>query len=606
MQRETPTPTTLADLLALRASGDPERVAYRFLAEGEDEALHLTYAALDRRARQLAACLRDRGAAPGDRALLLHVPGLDYIEALFGCFYAGVVAVPAYPPRFHRPMLRLRALVGDAGARFALTSAALLARLGPQLPTEQVLAGLTWITPEEASTKDPAAFRIEAAAPEALAVLQYTSGSTGDPKGVMLSHRNLLANAGTITVQARVTPADHFVGWLPPFHDMGLIGSILAPALAGVESTLFPPVAFLQQPLRWLRAITRHGGTITAGPNFAYDLCARRATPAQVAALDLSRLRLAFCGAERVSPSTIEAFAAAFAPAGFRRSAFGPSYGLAEATLAVSIQVPGAEPVVEAFDTAALAAGRVEPRRDGAQARTLVGNGPPAGCQVAVFDPASRAPLGAGAIGELWVRGPSVAGGYWGQPERSEEIFRARPAGAEPGEAGWLRTGDLGFLSEGQVFVAGRHKDLIVLLGVNHHPEDLEATVGPCHPRLRPGGAAAFSVDADGEERLVLVLEVDTPRDLPAEAIAEAVRSAVADEHELTVHEVVLVRPGQSRGPPAARSSGAPAAPSTSRLASRRWPPAGSTPLRRRAARPTRSSSPRSGRSWPASSPSTR
>jgi acyl-CoA synthetase (AMP-forming)/AMP-acid ligase II len=538
------TPADLAGLLIERSGRGPDRLAFRFLADGEQEAGALTYGELDRRARAVAARLLARGAA-GERAILLHPPGLEYLEALFGCWYAGVVPVPAYPPRVGPHLARLRALVTDAQARFALTTSAVRQRLGAQIAADPVLAGLDWPGDEPVEPLSREAVAAAPRAPGGLALLQYTSGSTSAPKGVMLSHRTLLGHATELVAAFGGTAEDHEVSWLPPYHDMGLIGAIVAPLVAGCGATLMPPTAFLQRPLRWLQAVDTFGGTVTGAPDFAWDLCARRATPELVRSLDLRRLRVAFSGAERVRPETLERFAAAFAPAGFRREAFVPCYGLAEATLGISCRAPGQGAAVLAFDEEALGRGRAEPGRAGAPARALAGAGRPLGsAEVLVVDPETLLPRPDGEVGEIWARSVGVADGYWNQPELSARTFGARPAGAPPGSPAWLRTGDLGFLRGGELFVTGRLKDLLVLLGFNHYPEDIEATAAAAHPRLRPRGGAAFSVEVGGEEKLVLVHEVEDPRQVPAEEVLAALRGAVAEAHQVPVHEAVLVPPG--------------------------------------------------------------
>jgi amino acid adenylation domain-containing protein len=542
-----PSPVDGADLcaiLAARAWLTPDRLAFRYLVDGEDEEALVTYGELDRRARSVAACLAAHGAR-GERALLLHAPGLDYVESLLGCFYAGVVAVPAYPPRFDRSMARLRALARDAGARFALTTPP-LHQLVLQHPEGGLsLEGVTWITSELQAEGGPP-FEPAPGVDGALALLQYTSGSTSEPKGVMLSQRHLVANARQVIERARLTAEDRGVSWLPPYHDMGLVGAIVVPLVAGFETTLLSPLDFLQRPLRWLRALSRQRATVSVAPNFAFDLCVRRATAHELPELDLRRVRAVLCGAERVRPETLERFARTFAPAGFDARALLPAYGLAEATVGVTLRTPGAPALVRRLDEKALGAGRVEDPRGEQPAVALSGCGAPlAESAVAIVDPVSLAARAPGEVGEIWVRGPAVASGFWGQPELSERTFRAQVAGAGP-LAGlpFLRTGDLGFLADGELFVSGRLKDLVILRGQNHYPEDLEATAAKAHPRLRPGGGIAFAVERAGEERLVLVHEVDKPGDLPAQEIAAAVRALFAGQHDAALDELVLLAPG--------------------------------------------------------------
>jgi amino acid adenylation domain-containing protein len=526
---------TFADLLRARAAERPEQVAFTFLTDGEAEGASLTYGELDRRARAIAAALAE-SVAPGERALLLYPPGLDFIAAFFGCLYAGVVAVPAYPPRPNdRSQSRLRAIARDATPRAALTTGAILAgAAGPRglLAVAPELAGPRWI-----ATDGPLAAGVVLAEgepdPEWVAFLQYTSGSTATPKGVMVTHANLLHNERMIGAAFGMDETSVVVGWLPLYHDMGLIGNVLQPLHAGARCVLMSPVAFLQRPMRWLEAIARYRGTVSGGPNFAYELCLRKAAPEAVAGLDLSSWRVAFNGAEPVRASTLERFAATFAPSGFRPEAFYPCYGLAEATLFVTGGQPG-----------------VAPRVDGESGRVSCGRSW-MGQRIVVADPETGSEVPAGSIGEVWIAGPSVARGYWRNPGATAHDFNAFLTGADGRHEGpFLRTGDLGYLAGGELYVTGRLKDLIILRGRNHYPQDVELTAEGAHPDLRPGGGAAFAVEMGGEERLVVVHEVERRRRAPealegnVEEIAEALRRAVAAEHEVQVHDVVLIRQG--------------------------------------------------------------
>ncbi len=543
-----PLTATLVELLRRRARERPDEVVYTFLLDGEAEEALLTYGELDARARAVAALLAEHGAA-GERALLLYPPGLDYVTAFFGCLYAGVVAVPVYPPPPHRPATRLLAILADARPRLALADRATLARGGRQLAA----AGLQLLATDDLPPECAAAWREPAVDGESLAFLQYTSGSTAAPKGVMLTHGNLLANLDLISRSFALSSADRSVIWLPPYHDMGLIGGLLSPVYAGYPATLLSPVAFLQQPLRWLRAISRSGATVSGGPNFAYDLCCRKVPLEERQGLDLSRWSVAFNGAEPVRAETLDRFAAAFAPCGFRREAFFPCYGLAEATLLVTGVERREPPLVGSFVAAELERHRAVAAPDAAEAekeRRLVGCGrSSAGQEVVIVRPEACTPCASGEVGEIWVRGPSVARGYWERPEETAGSFGARlaaPDGPSDPLAGgpFLRTGDLGFLAEGQLFVTGRAKDLIILRGRNHYPQDLEATVERSHPALRPGCGAAFAVEVEGEERLVVAQEVVRgARDTAGEEAVAAIRRALAEEHEVRVYAVALLRP---------------------------------------------------------------
>ncbi|WP_437759618.1 non-ribosomal peptide synthase/polyketide synthase [Sorangium sp. So ce1389] len=541
-------PTTLVELLEARASAQPEVRGFTFLAGGEAEGEHATYRELDRRARAIAAELQQRGAA-GERALLLYPPGLEYIAAFFGCLYAGVVAVPMYPPSLARPersLPRLLAIAASARPRFVLAEARTraLAALAPFQATE--LQAVDWVATDQLAPGAEDSWRRPEVTADGLAFLQYTSGSTAAPRGVMLTHANLLHNLALIHEAFAHSPESRGVIWLPPYHDMGLIGGILQPLFGGFPVTLMNPVDFLQRPARWLEAISRARATTSGGPNFAYDLCVRKIAPEQRATLDLSSWRVAFNGAEPVRAETLERFAAAFAPCGFRREAFYPTYGLAEATLIVTGGAAGAAPVVRSFGRAALDRNEATEAAAGEVGRReLVGCGRAlASQQLAIVDPATGLPRGPGQVGELWVAGPSVARGYFGQPEATRETFEAALAGG--GSTPFLRTGDLGFVHDGEVFITGRLKDVIIVRGRNCYPQDIELTAEQSHPALRPGSSAAFAVEVEGEERLVVVAELERPRpDADLEGVIAAVRRAVAEEHELQAHAVVLVRRGE-------------------------------------------------------------
>jgi amino acid adenylation domain-containing protein len=532
---------TLVELLRGRAAEDLQGKGYTFLRDdGESESL--SFRDLDERARGVAALLQER-ARPGDRALLLYAPGLDFIAAFFGCLYAGVVAVPAYPPQSKRSFPRLLALARDARPAVALTTSALLRRLEPARAQMPELAAIPCLATDQ-EVLDPGAWRDPGVRGESLAFLQYTSGSTALPKGVMVTHAHLLHNEEMIRQAFGMSGDSVVVGWLPLYHDMGLIGNVLQPLYAGASCVLMSPTAFLQQPFRWLDAISRFRGTTGGGPNFAYELCVRKISEEQRERLDLRSWTVAYNGAEPVRAGTLERFAAAFEPCGFRRSAFYPCYGLAEATLFVAGAAPHREPRVVAVDAAALEAGEAVAAGDGPD-RELVGCG---GAwleqRVLVVDPEAARPLPAGRIGEIWVSGPSVAQGYWGQPEVTERELRARLDDVAGEARTFLRTGDLGFLQDGELFVTGRLKDLIILRGRNLYPQDVEQSSEGSHPALRAGGAAAFSVEVDGEERLVVVQEVERRFAGDPEELAAAIRQAVAEAHDARVHAVALIQAG--------------------------------------------------------------
>jgi len=542
---DSPQFSTLVDLLRIRATEQPERLAFTFLVDGEDEVSELTYRELERQSRAIGAILQE--AVPvGERALLLYQPGLEYVAAFFGCLYAGVIAVPAYPPRPNQSLLRLQAIVADAQAKVVLTASSVLGNVKRQLSEFPDLQALTWITTDDVPAGAESSWHDPALKTDQVAFIQYTSGSTMAPKGVMLSHRNVMHNLSLIYQCFRHSPESRGMVWLPPYHDMGLIGGVLQPLYAGFPVTLMSPYAFLQRPLRWLQAITRTRATSSGGPNFAYDLCVRRITTEQLAALDLSSWDLAFNGAEPIRHETLEAFVRKFAPAGFRKEAFYPCYGLAEATLIVSGGVKDAAPVVAGFDREALERNLVKTSSNHSEgARTLVGCGQRIVDQeIAIVDPATGALCTNGKVGEIWVAGPSVAMGYWGRPDETEQTFQARILA--DGDDPYLRTGDVGFVHDQELFVTGRLKDLIIIRGRNYYPHDIELTVERCHPHLRPGGGAAFSIDVNGAECLIVAQEVERQylRNLNAEEVIDAIRQAIAEHYDLRVHAVALVKTG--------------------------------------------------------------
>jgi acyl-CoA synthetase (AMP-forming)/AMP-acid ligase II len=545
------TTDTLVALLRERAMAQGSQRAYTIVVDDVTE-VAVSYAELDRRARIVAARLQALGAT-GERALLLYQPGFDYIVGFLGCLYAGVVAVPAYPPnpaRLGRTLPRLQAIAANAGARFALTTGAILSLASMVFEVASDLGALTWLATDSADLADADAWQPTPIGQETLAFLQYTSGSTGVPKGVMLTHGNLLANLAVIKDAFQLTAHDVGVSWLPPYHDMGLIGGILQPIYAGLPCVLLSPLDFLQRPMRWLRAITRHQATVSGGPNFAYELCARKVTPAQLAELDLSSWRVAFNGAEPVRAAVLDSFASSFAACGFRPEASYPCYGLAEGTLIVSGGDPAREPARITLSARALEANRAVPTEpDASDSVTLVSAGAPRpSVELAVVDPASQARCRPGAVGEIWLAGPSVAQGYWDRPAETAELFGARIAGEQGGP--FLRTGDLGFVLDGELYVTGRLKDLIIVDGRNHYPQDIEQSVEQSHAAIRPGCSAAFAIERGGQERLVVVAEIDrhawtalaADGSAGMQALRAAVRQAVAENHDLRLHDFVPLK----------------------------------------------------------------
>lgn len=554
---------SFVDVLLRRSEVDPSVRAYTFLDADENESQQLTHRELDQRARAVAATLQQR-CKPGDRAVLLYPPGLDFVAGFFGCLYAGVIAVPLSPPN---PMRLEQTLPGTLNILRDASATALL--------TTQLFMPMTELVPELASLQLIATDAVNLTAAESwrpvpvdgqtIALLQYTSGSTSKPKGVIVTHANLLANASSIQRAMRHDRNSVGAGWLPMYHDMGLMGTTLQPLYVGFPVVLQSPLDVLAKPARWLRTVSKYRATTTGGPTFGYDLCSRRISEAERQGLDLSCWKVAFVGAEHVAASILERFATTYAPYGFRKESFLPCYGLAEATLMVT---GDASTGAKVFTS--------EPNEK--VPSPLVGCGPTvSGVEIAIVDVNKGVPTDG--VGEIWVRGENVAKGYWQRPDASLEVFGATLPGDSDGP--FLRTGDLGIWRKQQLLVVGRLKDLIVVRGVNHYAHDIEETVGASHPAMRPGRAAAFSIFDGNDELVVVVQEVErrwherrkqTPAEEEAykhrragdrrqpdvdpasqvsvdqvpdmsEIIGKA-RVAVAEKHGLQLAAVVLIIPG--------------------------------------------------------------
>lgn len=534
---------TVVDLLRRRTEFLEGERAFVFLANGEREESVLTYGELDRRARAIAAMLQTRGLA-GQRALLLYPAGLDFVAAFYGCLYAGVVAVTAYPPRRNRSFDRIQAIVNDSGAKVALTTATVFEQMSIGSQKTVSSCSLEWILSHQTPTGIEDHWNDPGINGDTLAVLQYTSGSTGAPKGVMLSHANLLHNSALIAFSFEHSRSSTGVFWLPSYHDMGLVGGILQPIFVGGSTILMSPMAFLQKPLRWLAAISHYRATTSGGPNFAYDLCVRKIKEEELGSLDLSSWRIAFNGAEPVRSETLERFANFFAPCGFRREFFYPCYGLAEATLLVSGGGHLSPPKVLELDNKCLERGEVAVAAalDGSSCH-LVGCGQNLPDQrISIVNPDEATLCPSGKIGEVWVKGPSVAQGYWQRDDETAATFAAYLR--DSGDGPFLRTGDLGFLHEGELYIAGRLKDLIIVNGVNHHPQDIELTIERCGAAVRPHAGAAFAVDIGGRAHCVVVQEIERCCRDDARPIIEAIRTAVSQQHDLHLDAIVLLRPG--------------------------------------------------------------
>lgn len=541
------TPISVVDVLRRRAVEQPDKLIYRFLVDGEQDEIILTYAELDRRARSIGALLQSF-SKPADRALLLFPPGVDFIVAFWGCLYAKVMAVPAYPPhpaRLEKSLPTILRIIADARPTVVLLSSSLAAAIGSRNEIKAEFGNMKLLATDHSELGD---WSEQWQAPEIgakdVAFLQYTSGSTTIPKGVVLSHSNLLHNMELIEQCFGATEETHGVLWLPPYHDMGLIGGILQPVYTGALATLMPPMLFLQRPFRWLEAISRFKATVNGAPNFAYDLCVRKIKPEQRELLDLSHWEVAFNGAEPVYHKTLEQFADYFAPCGFRPEAFLPCYGVAEATLLVAGGPKSRPPAQLNLLNSGLEQNQVILSPENQEgSRTLVSCGQTlSDQQIRIVNPETLMPCATDEIGEIWLRGPCVASGYWGKALETAQTFGARLANSEEGP--FLRTGDLGFLNNGELYVAGRIKNLVISGGKNHYAHDLERTVEGAHPAIWPAGCAVFSINNDGPERIIAIAEVNVKLFEKEELVIKAIREAIAQHHDLYVDDIQLTPPG--------------------------------------------------------------
>lgn len=537
-------------LLRHRATAQSQETGYLFLRDNnpEKDLDTLSYAQLDQRSRAIAAVLQATGE-PGQRVLLLHQPGIDFVTAFYGCLYAGAIAVTTYPAhrgRLKQALHKICDLLKDSECSTVLTTAEMAEAftaawnevMGERCP--RVIASDTIFLSEAEKWHAPAVGR------DSVAFLQYTSGSTSSPRGVAVTHGNMLHNSELIARGFESDRQSMGISWLPPYHDMGLIGGVVKPLFVGFPVVILSPYAFLQQPYRWLQTITKVRATVTGGPNFAYDLCVRKVTREQCETLDLSSWKIAFNGAEPIHPETMERFSAIFSSCGFNPKAFYPCYGLAESTLYVTGGKALAGPKYFPVNRSKLEQGKVVAAKpDDEDAKVLVGCGHAVADQkVVIVDPQSKRRCADGRVGEIWISGPSVAAGYWNRAEESAKAFCARLADSKEGP--FLRTGDLGFLRQGELFVTGRIKDLIIINGRNLYPQDVEITAQASHPGLQPFAGVAFSVEHSGQERLVIAQEVQREflRSNPADMLA-AIRQAVVRDYDVQAYAVALLKPGQ-------------------------------------------------------------
>lgn len=536
--------TSLVNLLHERAQTKPSETAFIFLKDGETEGSRITYQELDLQARAIATKLYSRDAS-SSRVLLLYQHGLEFIAAFLGCLYAGAVPVPAYPPQANQKVSRLLNILVDAQPKVILTTNALLNNIKNWLDQNLEKKLLSLIATDDIPNQLGLEWQKPLLQNETLAFLQYTSGSTGTPKGVMVSHGNLMHNSQYIKEAFELTSKSVSVSWLPSFHDMGLIDGIIQPLYTGFLGVLIPPVYFLQRPIRWLQAISHYQATHCGGPNFAYDHCVRRIMAEQLNTLDLSSWYSSYSGAEPVRRETLEKFTAKFEVCGFQAKFFYPCYGMAEATLMISGGLLNNEPVYCEVKSNLKEQHQVITSPENTQTiKSIVGCGRTwLDTKIVIADPQSLKRLPPNQIGEIWVSGSSVAQGYWNLPEKTQQTFQAYLADTKEGP--FLRTGDLGFIQDDELFVTGRLKDLIIIRGRNYYPQDIELTLEKSHPALRANCGAAFAVEIDEQEKLVVVQEVERTylRNLNLAEVIGNIRESIALEHELQVHDILLLKP---------------------------------------------------------------
>ena len=539
---------TLIELLRWRAIHESNQRAFTFMIDGNVEGTALSYGELDHQARSIGALLQQHHVQ-GERALLLYPQRLDVIAAFFGCLYAGIIPIPAPAPeasRFKRTIPRLQAIAKDAQATIVLTTSEIISIVAEARFAIPEFQKMHWLTTEDIAIELAQNWRNPDVKDNDLAYLQYTSGSTSTPKGVMISHKNIMFHCANLQEACGYTPDSATVTWMPYFHDYGLVEGLIVPLYNGTPCYVMSPFSFLRRPFNWLQTISRYKATHSQAPNFAYDQCVRRITAEQRAQLDLSCWQAAGNAAEPINPKVLKNFLQVFENSGFRPEAFCPAYGLAEATLLASFSPQTEAPVVIHLRPSALEENQiVEASNSQEVVRQVSGCGRiVCNTKVAIVNPETLAKCSPDEVGEIWVSGSSVAKGYWQRPEDTKLTFQAYIA--DIGEGPFLRTGDLGFIKDDQLFVTGRLKDVIIIRGTNHYPQDIEWTVQDSHSALRAENGAAFGVEVNGEERLVIAQEIErnSQQHINVDRVFEDIRKKVFDQHEIQAHAVLLIKPG--------------------------------------------------------------
>ncbi|WP_417446646.1 fatty acyl-AMP ligase [Kangiella sp.] len=535
---------SLIDLVEHRAKVQPDKIAYIHLKDRDGDIEKITYIDFERRVKQLAAKLQEFDVA-GERIVLMYPPGIDYTVAYFAVIFAGAIAVPVYEPRQSNHFNRIERILADCQPKILLTKEKVIKATSDEILEKLSQFGASWLTTdsEDCFTGDEV-WKPVSLSKDSVVFLQYTSGSTGNPKGVMVTNGNLLHNSEMIRQVTGQDQSSCMVTWLPPYHDMGLIGGLIQPMYTGYQCVILSPISVIQRPIKWLNAIRDYKGTISGGPNFIYEACVKRVREKQLIDCDLSSWQVAFNGAEPINADTVNAFSARFEQYGFRHSSHLPCYGMAETTLMVSSACHVSSPIISYFDKEHLQAdlGKRSNQLDAAVSLVSSGKVVP-DLEIKVVDPENAIENADGQVGEIWVKGDSIALGYWQKAPVTGEDFVGILDGDT--EHRYLRTGDLGFIDNQEVFITGRIKDLIIIRGKNHYPQDIEATITDASEHIKPHSGAAFSVELDGAEKLVVMQEID--RRLEPEQhveVKEILKEKVAENHGLQLFDVKFIRPG--------------------------------------------------------------
>jgi len=534
---------SLVEIISKRAAKQPNDIVYKYLGDGVNETESFTFQEIDRVARSISQALSEK-LSKGDRVLLLFPQGLQYVAALYGCFYGGFIAIPAYPPRRNRKMDRINSIIEDSGAAAGLVTEDVFKTIERNFSDDEMLKEMKWFKYENISSSLNPPELSKLPKPDDVAFIQYTSGSTGNPKGVMISHENIVYNSEFIRQSFGFDKNTIGMNWLPIFHDMGLVGGIFQAAYLGLINIGMPPVAFLKNPLNWLKAISKYKATTGGGPNFSYDYCIQKIKPEEVEGLDLSSIKNFYCGGEPVRKKTFKEFPKHFSSAKVRTNQMFAVYGMAETTLIVTGKDPASEPGYVRVNQEALSKNKLIFVSEEEKGIDLVSNGRVwMETKVAIVNPETFEETDENTIGEVWIAGPTVAKGYWNKPEENKRTFNAFLSN---GKGPWLRSGDLGFIFKGELYITGRLKDLIIIRGVNYYPNDIEYSVQQSHEAFKPNSGAAFSIQKDGIEKLVVVQELERNylRNVDFDTLLASIRKTIADEHELEVFSVVLIRTG--------------------------------------------------------------